>query len=227
MTDAHASVPARGSQAITDSPALASHFHDLGQQRAAADLGLWIFIATEILFFGALFAAYLVYAVIHSDAFLRAAAETEIVIGTLNTALLLTSGLTAALAVKAASGNMRRSVILLVAATLGLAVLFLAAKGYEYWLDLDHHLYPSSPDFPLADPAAKLFWSLYWTMTGLHAVHILVGIGIWTVILMQVRARSFLIAESSRIRIAGLYWGFVDLMWLFIWPLLYLTGRPG
>ncbi|WAP68647.1 cytochrome c oxidase subunit 3 [Jiella pelagia] len=224
MTEAHATTAASANHA-TVSPALASHFHDLRQQHAAADLGLWIFLATEILFFGGLFAAYLVYAVLYPDGFLEAAAETEIVIGTINTALLLTSGLAAALAVKAAGADMRRSVMVLIAVTIGLGVVFLGAKGYEYWLDLGHHLYPTSPDFPLAAPPAKLFWSLYWMMTGLHAVHILVGLGTWGVVLFQTFRRSFSLTDNSRVRIAGLYWGFVDVMWLFIWPLLYLMGR--
>lgn len=225
MTEAEVAAPRHADGGAGASPALASHFHDLRQQHAAADLGLWIFLATEILFFGGLFAAYLVYALLYPAEFLEAAAETEIVIGTINTVLLLTSGLTAALAVKAAGLDMRRSVTMLVAATIGLGVVFLAAKGYEYWLDLDYHLYPTSPDFPLAAPAARLFWSLYWMMTGLHAVHILVGLGVWSVILVQTFRGTFSLTDNSRVRIAGLYWGFVDLMWLFLWPLLYLMGR--
>ena len=122
MSEAQASAPRHAGGRAGASPALASHFHDLRQQHAAADLGLWIFLATEILFFGGLFAAYLVYALLYPAEFLEAAAKTEIVIGTINTALLLTSGLSAALAVKAAGEDMRRSVMVLIAVTIGLGV---------------------------------------------------------------------------------------------------------
>ncbi|MCQ0987071.1 cytochrome c oxidase subunit 3 [Jiella marina] len=220
--------PFPGQEAAALPPrALASHFHDLSQQKAAHDLGLWIFLATEILFFGGLFAAYLVYALLHPGPFFEAAAETEILIGTINTAILLTSGLTAALAVKAAGQNRHDAVLLLIGITILLGLAFLAAKGFEYWLDIHHHLYPTSPDFPLEAPAAKLFWSLYWVMTGLHAVHMTVGLGIWAVIWEMARRRNFSLSDNSRVRIAGLYWAFVDLMWLFLWPLLYLAGRAG
>nr|WP_255618025.1 cytochrome c oxidase subunit 3 [Aurantimonas sp. VKM B-3413] len=196
------------------------------QQQTAHVFGLWIFLATEMLFFGGLFAAYLVYRYLYPDAFVEAASETEIVIGSINTLLLLTSGMTTSLAVKAAGEGDHGAVSVLILATLVLGFLFLGAKGYEYVLDLHHHLWPSMPDFKLADPPTRIFWSLYWLMTGMHAVHMSIGLGTWIVLLVMVRRRSFPLVEASRIRIAGLYWGFVDMMWLIIWPLLYLVGRP-
>ena len=205
--------------------ALADHFHDLQQQRAAHILGLWIFLVTEALFFGAMFATYFIYRLVYPEAFAAAAKETEILYGTINTVLLLTSGLCAALAKKAGDLDMRRGALLFCGATIALGCLFLTTKAYEYYLDLAHHFWPAAAEFALTDPPARIFWSLYWLMTGVHALHMSVGIVLWIVLFEMIRRRSFPMRTASRIKIISLYWAFVDLMWLIIWPLLYLVGR--
>ncbi|WP_102959497.1 cytochrome c oxidase subunit 3 [Mangrovicella endophytica] len=207
------------------SSTVAGHFHDHRQQSRANTLGLWIFLATEVLFFGALFAAYLIYRVLYPQAFETAARETEIAIGTLNTALLLTSSASVAMAVKTARLGQRRATMVLLGVTLALGLGFLAAKGFEYHSDLTKHLWPGSADFPLDPPQTRIFWALYWIMTGIHAVHVTAGLGLWAVILTMIARRSFPLESSDKVEIAGLYWHLVDLVWIFLWPILYLVGR--
>lgn len=210
---------------MSDEAVLATHFHDLKQQEEANTLGLWIFLATEVLFFGGLFTAYLIYRSLYPSAFEIAAKETEVLIGTINTFILLTSSLTVALAVKTAKQGLRRATLVLIALTLLLGLGFMGAKAYEYYLDIVHHLWPAAESFKLNPPPTRIFWSLYWIMTGIHAVHVTVGMGLWVTIFTMIWRRSFPLAASSKVEITGLYWHLVDLVWIFLWPLLYLVGR--
>jgi cytochrome c oxidase subunit 3 len=202
-------------------------FVDLRQQEDAARLGIWVFLATEVLFFGGLILAYCVYRIGHPDGFAEAARHTRIVIGTANTAILLTSSFLVAWAVTVARAGAGRlgGALLWTAAALG--ILFLALKGVEYRMEYDEHLVPGV-NFAASGAngaAIGLFFAFYFVSTALHGVHVAVGI----VVLCVIGLRSYRGAYSARyhapMTVAGLYWHFVDLVWIFLFALIYLPGR--
>jgi cytochrome c oxidase subunit 3 len=211
------------------SPSLAHHFDSLDQQREATTLGMWVFLVTEVLFFGGLFMVYTVYRSWYPDAFSAASHELDIVLGTVNTAVLITSSLTMALAVHAAQLNQRRLLTTFLVLTILLGATFLGIKSVEYYHKFVEHHVPG-PGFQFEKEYARhaqLFFSLYFLMTGLHAVHMIIGIGIMLWMLAWAR-RGIITAEYySPIEISGLYWHFVDIVWIFLFPLLYLLGRHG
>lgn len=212
---------------MAEQAAVAEQFQQPEQQREAATLGMWIFLATEVLFFGVLFTGYLIGRVLYPEAFAAASRETELVLGTANTVALLTSGLTMALAVRAAQADRRRALVLLLLVTALIGLAFLGIKGYEYWKDYQHHLVPGlNFRFEGAHPErVELFFLLYFFMTGLHAIHLSLGIG--TVLVMTVlSARGhFGSRYFTPVKLTGLYWHFVDTVWIFLYPLLYLVSR--
>jgi cytochrome c oxidase subunit 3 len=204
---------------------LEEQFDDPVQQHEAATLGMWTFLATEILFFGGLFLGYITYRTIYPDAFAEASRHTLVLFGTLNTAILLTSSLTMALAVRAAQEGKPKSVIRFLLLTIFLGLCFLAVKGLEYHEDIQEHLWPG-PHFKAGLPAqAQMFWFLYWAMTGLHAIHVTVGLGLLSVIAWLAHRGRFSSAYFTPVDISGLYWHFVDIVWIFLYPLLYLIHR--
>lgn len=194
-------------------------------QRAGATFGMWVFLASEVLFFGALFLLYTALRLEHSADFAVAARETNIVYGTLNTALLLTSGMTAAVAAQASEReDLRRLTLLCLAATVALGLAFMVVKGLEYREDIEKHLVPGA-HFALKERATQLFFGFYWLSTSIHAIHLAIGIGLLTrLIWREWRAPGFLF-ESPQLEVATLYWGFVDLVWIVLYPMLYLDGR--
>lgn len=203
-------------------------FRDLSQQREVATLGIWVFLASEMLFFGGMWAAYYVYRLAYPAAFRAAASRTEITIGAINTAILLTSAFVMSLADHVATARLgRRWLILCLTATLLLGLTFLGLKGLEYSHDYAKHLVPGvnfSFPGPLAGPA-ELFWVLYFAMTGIHMVHLLAGLGlVLSLIIMAARGR-FDTGYSAPVEIVGLYWHFVDLVWILLFAILYLPGR--
>jgi len=204
---------------------LAEQFEDRQQQYEAANLGMWTFLATEVLFFGGLFLAYAVYRHFYSAEFIAAIKHTNIVYGTINSTLLLTSGLTMALAVQAATENRERVIVPLLLVTLLLGLGFLVVKGVEYSQDISEHLVPGAHFNPALPTHAQLFFWLYWCMTCLHAIHMLVGIGVLVVITWMARGGKFSALHHTPLEIGGLYWAFVDIVWIFLYPLLYLIGR--
>jgi cytochrome c oxidase subunit 3 len=208
-----------------DATLVAEQFEDAEQQYETATFGMWTFLATEVLFFGGLFMAYVVYRHAYPQAFAAGSRQTDIFFGTINTALLLTSSLTMALAVHSAREDRIKTTVRCLLLTLGLAIGFLVVKGFEYHKDLVEHLVPGA-NFPrtLPVPAGIFFW-LYWAMTGLHAFHVLVGVGVLSVIAGMVRQGRFSSRYHTPVEIAGLYWHFVDLVWIFLYPLLYLIDR--
>lgn len=204
---------------------VAEQFEDAPQQTEAAQLGMWTFLATEVLFFGGLFFAYALYRHFYYADFIVGVNHTLILFGTINSALLLTSGLTMALAVQAAGENRKTVIAPLLLVTILLGIGFLICKGFEYAKDISDHVLPG-PSFDPSLPAhTELFFWLYWAMTGLHAIHMIVGIGILSVMLLLAQHGRFSAQYYNPLEIAGLYWAFVDIVWIFLYPLLYLIGR--
>jgi cytochrome c oxidase subunit 3 len=205
----------------------APQFATPGQQHEAALLGIWIFLATEVLFFGAPIALYAAYRFGYPGGFAAAGSRTQLLLGSINTAILLTSSAMMASAVAAARAGRRRALFCWLLGTAALGVAFLAVKGIEYRREFDEHLVPGW-DFVFPGEhqrAAALFFSFYFTATGLHALHLAIGIAV--VLAMAVAARSSTGLHPTRFEVAGLYWHFVDLVWIFLFPLIYLGGRSG
>ena len=218
------STPLRASH--SHSP-LAHQFEDLAQQREVASLGMWVFLVTEILFFGGLFLVYSIYRSWYPGAFAAASHELIVWAGTTNTVVLITSSLTMALAVHAAETGNRRALILLLLATMALGCVFLGIKAYEYRTEyLEHHIPAHGFEFEKTYfLQAQIFFSLYFVMTGLHALHMIIGLGIMSVMVWMSWRGKITPEYSNPIEISGLYWHFVDIVWIFLFPLLYLIGR--
>ncbi|HEX9029501.1 MAG TPA: cytochrome c oxidase subunit 3 family protein [Anaerolineales bacterium] len=192
-----------------------------------SSLGMWLFLATEVMFFGAVFTAYMIYRRAYPAAFAEASSHLNILLGSTNTAILLTSSLAMALAVHAAQLGKRKTLIFFLFATIVLGLIFLGVKGLEWYQEFQAHLYPGGIfEYPGNDPAkAKLFFSLYFTLTGLHAVHMIIGIFLLAVLTFFAWRGRFSIRYYTPVEIVGLFWHFIDIVWIFIFPLLYLIHR--
>ena len=205
---------------------VARQFDDAAQQAEAASLGMWLFLATEMLFFGVLFFAYGVARVRYPDAFAAASRHTNLLLGTMNTAVLLTSSFTMALAVQTAQARRLRASALLLVLTAALGLAFAGIKLTEYALDYRGHLVPVL-DFafePRYAQGALMFFWLYFATTGLHLVHLSIGVAIAIVFAWRCARRSGT-RLPEQVETAGLYWHFVDLVWIFLYPCLYLVSR--
>lgn len=197
---------------------------ELARQREGATFGIWVFLASELLFFGSLLLLYTVYRALHPDAFIMAGRETDIWYGTVNTAVLMTSSLTMAVAAQAAEADLRRLTLWCLGATLVLGVLFLVLKGFEYAEDIEKNLVPGS-HFALKEPAAQIFFALYWIMTAIHAIHLSIGLGLVGRLLLSGAFRRVQLRENPQVEITALYWHLVDVIWIILYPLIYLMGR--
>jgi len=211
-------------------PNLKHHFENADQQKDSATIGMWTFLLTEIMFFGGLFLAYFVYRQWYPNAFIDASNKTDVLIGAFNTTVLICSSLTMALAVHfAAKGNKNLLVIFLIA-TLLLGGAFLGVKTIEYHDKWVHHEIPGE-HFECEGCRdaghAQLFFSLYFGMTGLHASHMIIGFGILLVLIWQAYKGKYTAKWYTPIEMFGLYWHFVDIVWIFLFPLLYLIDRNG
>jgi cytochrome c oxidase subunit 3 len=208
----------------TTAPELGFQYADAAQARDASTLGMWAFLATEVLFFGALVAAYFNYRIWYGDELIAAASHTKVVLGTINTAVLLTSSACMAMAVQSAADKARRSAALWLAATAALGLVFIVIKSYEYWLEYQEHLIPGL-GFGLDryGRVGQLFFTFYFCATGLHALHLLIGISLVT--FAAIAIASDRLPGGMSIRILGLYWHFVDVVWILLFSLLYLL--PG
>ena len=197
------------------------------QQRETVTLGMWTFLATEVLFFGALIAAYFNYRIWFGAEFIAAARMTKVVLGTINTAVLLTSSACMAMAVMSFEAGSRRRPVMWLLATAVLGVLFIAIKGYEYSLEYGEHLVPAL-NFDLArhGGVAEIFFMFYLCAIGLHALHLLIGIGLVSWLAVRI-GTGRIDRGGSTTRLIGLYWHFVDVVWIFLFPLIYLAGRNG
>ncbi|MBV9457805.1 MAG: cytochrome c oxidase subunit 3 [Bradyrhizobium sp.] len=205
------------------SRALQAPWPDLRLQREAVGLGMWFFLASEVLFFAALFCSYAVYRSFNEEAFRIAASHTKIVYGSINTALLLTSSLTMTVALRAAAAQLKRMTLFCLGATAALGAAFLVTKGLEYRADIEEHLIPG-PNFPLKPAATAMFWGLYWIMTGIHAIHLTAGIGV-VIVVLTLFWRETIPVQGSTMEGVAIYWHFVDTVWIFLFPLIYLAGR--
>jgi cytochrome c oxidase subunit III len=194
------------------------------RQRHGAAFGIWVFLATEMLFFGGLFLMYAVYRTLHPEAFHLASHETDILYGTTNTFILLTSSLIITMAERAAAGEQRRLAVTCLLATAALGMAFLAVKGFEYREDIAKGLLPV-PAFPLHPPSTQLFWGLYWVMTGVHAIHLAIGVGV-VLVLATLIGRRVVPLRTPASEVVSLYWHFVDVVWVTLFALIYLPGRP-
>jgi cytochrome c oxidase subunit III len=211
----------------THGAARAHQFNDAGQQSDAVTMGMWVFLVTEIMFFGGLFASYVVYRALYPMAFAVASQELDITLGTLNTAVLLLSSFTMVVAVFGSQTGSRRLLVCGLALTIALGLVFLGVKFYEYYQKyVEHHI--PGPSFAFPAPytqPAKMYFTLYFAMTGLHAAHMIVGCGLLTVLIVMAWRGRFTPEYHSPVEISGLYWHFVDIIWIFLYPLLYLIGR--
>jgi len=207
--------------------ALAHQFDSLEQQVEASTLGMWVFLVTEVLFFGGLFVTYAVYRVLFPAAFGAASRELDILLGGINTAVLITSSLTMALGVRAAQLGQRRAIMTCLVLTMILGTMFLGIKGFEYYHKFAEHHVPGAGFRFEKEYAqhAQIFFSLYFMMTGLHALHMVIGLGILIVMFVWASRGRITAEYYSPIEISGLYWHFVDIVWIFLFPLLYLIGR--
>jgi cytochrome c oxidase subunit III len=215
---------------------LAHHFDDIEQQTDAATIGMWLFLATEVLFFGGMFAGYALYRFWYPHAFEVGSHMLDIWLGAINTMVLLTSSLTMALSVHAAQSNNSRGTAKFLGWTILLGSVFLGIKAYEYTHKFQEHLVPGTR-FSIAEAAhhlpeemvrdvnpdhVQLFFSFYFAMTGLHATHMVIGIAILGVLVWMARRERFSAAYYTPVELTGLYWHFVDIVWVFLFPLLYL-----
>jgi len=205
-------------------------FEDASQQHESAALGMWTFLATEVLFFGGTLLAYAVYRFHYHTAFALGSHLLKEVLGGTNTAVLLTSSLTVALAVHFAHHRRRGAVVASLVVTLVLGLAFLAIKGTEYKIEYDEHLIPAINFHLDAQEAGnvlpqqvELFMVFYFILTLIHATHMLIGVGLLTYLTLAVRRKDFFIQRPNNVEIIGLYWHFVDLVWIFLFPLLYLV----
>jgi cytochrome c oxidase subunit III len=215
----------------TKSPALWHHFENLEQQHESNVLGMWVFLSTELLLFGTLFTGYTIFRIQDAKAFEEGSSHLNLRIGAINTIVLLTSSLTMALAVRAAKLGQQRALVLCLMLTALFGATFMGFKALEYYLDYKDNLVPR-----LAFDAAEwqrenvnpehvqLFLVFYYVMTGLHAVHLTIAIGIMIVLTVMAWRGLFTTDHYTGVEIWGLYWHFVDIVWIFLLPLLYLIG---
>jgi len=218
---------------LEHSPHLAHHFETPTQQRESATLGMWTFLATEVMFFGGLFAGFIVYRFTTPQAFALSSRQLSVLLGSINTAVLLTSSLTVALAVRAGQTGDRRLQVRFLLATIVLGVIFLGIKGVEYSEEFEKQLVPGynfstqalnipSDASDLVVRRTQMFFVFYFFMTGLHAFHMIIGIGVFAVIAWFASRGKYGPEYYTPIEISGLYWHFVDIVWVFLYPLLYL-----
>jgi cytochrome c oxidase subunit III len=219
-------------------PGLQHHFENMEQQREAGTLGMWIFLVTEIMFFGGMFFAYTLYRWKYPMEFASASNHLKLALGTVNTIVLILSSFTMAMGVYFSQIGKRRNLVLCLSLTLFLGLVFLGIKAVEYHDKYVDNLIPGrlipghyfSPDSVHLLPGAtkqkvEMFYWIYFAMTGMHAVHMVVGVGLLSVILYFSWKGRYGPEYHSPVEVSGLYWHFVDIIWIFLFPLLYLLGR--
>jgi cytochrome c oxidase subunit 3 len=231
MSDSHAT-------AVAHHPELRHHFSDMGQQQNSATLGMWLFLVTEIMFFGGMFCAYLVYRLRHFNDFAAASQQLTLWMGAVNTGVLLVSSWTMAMAVRSAQLGKKKLLVMFLVLTLIFGLAFLGIKAIEYHEKFVHNHVPG-PSFhfepermaghvnqpPINERHAEMFFSLYFAMTGMHALHMVIGAGLLTYLILTAWAGKYSGAYYTPVENIGLYWHFVDVIWIYLFPLLYLISR--
>jgi cytochrome c oxidase subunit 3 len=203
---------------------VAHHFPNLRQQEHAARLGMWLFLATEILLFAGLFTGYSVYRYLFPEAFQAASRLLSAPLGTLNTVILITSSLTVALAHHWAHHGRGKAAALSLLVTLLFAAGFLVVKGFEWTHDFHEGLLPGRfyTSTAVTHTGAPMFFTVYFLMTGLHGIHVVVGMVVLAVIMVQCWLGKYDHGYVTPVELGGMYWHLVDLIWIFLYPLLYL-----
>jgi len=209
-------------------PGLRHHFDDSAQQLESSTLGMWVFLVTEVMFFGGMFGAYTVYRNMYPEAFASTSHFMNVTIGAINTGVLIFSSFTMVLAVRSAQLGQKKALIAFLVLTLILGCVFLSWKYVEYhekWVD--HHI--PGPGFQYADSRyahqAQILFYLYFAMTGMHAIHMIVGAGLLITLIVMAARNRFTSKWYTPVEMIGLYWHFVDIVWIFLFPLLYLIGH--
>jgi cytochrome c oxidase subunit III len=200
----------------------------LEQQGEVAQVGMWVFLVNETLFFGALIFTYFIYRMSYPHQFDVAAKDAVFWCGSTNLGLLLTSSLTMVLAVNAAAKEGQRGMVAWLLATVVLGVAFLGVKGFEYYLDYQDKVVPVAnyEAKPGEGTVGVLFWIFYWVGTGLHAIHLTIGIGlVLYMLLWRIPRGEITPAYYAPLEVVGIYWSFVDTVWLYLYPCIYLVGR--
>jgi cytochrome c oxidase subunit III len=209
-------------------PELRHQFDDSAQQLETSTLGMWVFLITEMMFFGGMFGAYTVYRSMYPEAFASTSHFMDVTIGAINTGVLISSSFTMVLAVRSAQLGQKKALIVFLVLTLILGCVFLGLKASEYhekWVE--HHI--PGPGFQYADARyfhqAQILFYLYFAMTGMHAIHMIVGAGLLTTLIVMAARNRFSAGWYTPVEVIGLYWHFVDIVWIFLFPLLYLIGH--
>ena len=208
-------------------PALQHHFDDLEQQQEASTLGMWLFLVTEVMFFGGMIAAYMLYRIWYPVAWAEGSNELNIVMGGVNTAVLIFSSLTMAMAVRSAQTGSRNATMIFLVITMLLGLTFLVIKFFEYKEKFETGHVPG-PNFRYEGaeaPHVQIFFSVYFALTGVHALHMVIGFCLLSVILWMTYRNRFSPEWYTPVELSGLYWHFVDIVWIFLFPLLYLVDR--
>ena len=211
---------------ITEREVLAEHFDDLAQQHEAATLGMWIFLVTEIMLFGGLFTAYTAYRWVYRPAWVEGSHHMALAVGAINTAVLIVSSLTMALAVQSVQLGHVVRVVRYLSLTAFLGTVFLALKAFEYQQHFYEGLVPGRFwrfEGPQSHHVEMFFW-LYYGMTGLHAVHLTVGVGLVAVLIVMALRLKFSAVYHTPVEAIGLYWHLIDVIWIFLFPIFYLVA---
>jgi cytochrome c oxidase subunit 3 len=221
---------------LEHSTELRHHFADMDQQRDAASLGMWLFLGTEVMFFGGMFCAYLIYRLWYYNEFAAGSRSISLLLGTINTVVLICSSLTVALGVRAAQMGKRKLLVILLLLTMLFGLAFLGIKGIEWYQKYEEHHIPGStfsaenliqeyPGIHIDPQHEQIYFSLYFALTGLHALHMVIGLGIFTVLTFYAWKGKYSPEYYTPVEIGGLYWHFVDIVWIYLFPLLYLIDR--
>ena len=233
----HISPVATANHEAHENPALLHHFATVEQQKDAASFGMWLFLVTEVMFFGGMFCAYLVYRYWYFGDFGAASQSLDIKWGAINTAVLICSSLTVALAVRCGQVGKQKAMVVNLVLTIVLGLVFLGIKAIEYKAKFDeHHIpgqasfhleksIPGHPDTPVNQPHAQVYFSLYFAMTGMHALHMIIGVGLFAFLTYKAWKGAYSPGYYTPVENAGLYWHFVDIVWIYLFPLLYLIDR--
>jgi cytochrome c oxidase subunit 3 len=210
-----------------DRHSLHEQYREHDQQRESAKLGMWVFLATEVMFFGGMITGYIVYRDAYPDAFSAGSVHMLFMAGTLNTAILISASLFIAFAVHAAQVGERKALMWFLAIAMFLGICFLSVKGYEYYEHwVDHKVPGPSFQWDGPDPRhAEMFFVLYFFLTGFHALHMVIGVSILAFILYFAARGRYTPEYHNPVENAALYWHFVDIVWIFLYPMLYLIGH--